>query len=228
MPLKDKSNIIYTTYNTLLKKYGPQGWWPVNGKYFPESEYPFEIIIGAILTQNTAWKNADTAISNLRENGYLNPENILHADIKTLGNLIRPSGYYNQKTLRLKDISRFFLNYLKNKKIPSRDELLKVNGVGYETADSILLYAYHIPIFVIDAYTKRIFKRIGIVKDGDSYKYIQNIFMNSLPNDVKLFNEYHALIVEHGKSVCKRDPLCKICILNKEGLCSYSNPAKDI
>ncbi len=213
--------LINQIYTILFNEYGPQGWWPVHGKYFPDCEDTFEIVVGAVLTQNTLWKNAERAIDNLRSNGLLDPEKIIQIEPETLSRFIKPSGYYNQKAARLKNISSFFLHFLKKKKVPGRDDLLKINGIGPETADSILLYAYNIPIFVVDSYTKRIFMRIGIIKKGDSYSDIQKLFMKTLPLDESLYNEYHALIVKHGKDICKRRPLCNVCILKKGSVCLY-------
>ena len=220
----EDKNIILKIYNLLLEQYGPQGWWPVKGKYFPDEknrdeENRYEIIVGAILTQNTAWKNVEKALSNLREKGLIDPDRIMKIDTNKLAELIRPSGYYNQKALRLKEVTENLLFYIKTGKIPKREELLIIRGIGPETADSILLYAFHYPIFVVDAYTRRLLIRIGLCKFSCSYDDAQNLFMSNLPRDEKLFNEYHALIVKHGKDLCKKNPLCRKCILKEKSIC---------
>jgi len=217
----NQKNIIYKIYKILLDEYGKQGWWPVGGRYFPEKENKYEIILGAILTQNTAWKNVEKALWNLRKEGLIDPENIMKIDTNQLATLIKPSGYYNQKAKRLKEVTRSIIIYLKENTLPSREELLNIKGIGPETADSILLYAFHIPIFVVDAYTRRLLYRIGLCKTPCAYNKAQDIFMSNLPPDEKLFNEYHALIVKHGKDICKTKPLCNMCILKQKGICSF-------
>jgi endonuclease-3 related protein len=192
-------------YNILLKTYSHQKWWPVTSK-----NKQFEIILGAILTQNTSWKNVEKAIANLKKENTINPDKILKLNKSKLAKLIKSSGYYNQKAGRLKLISKF---YLENKN-PTREQLLEVKGIGNETADSILLYAYNKPFFVVDLYTKRIFSRLGLIKT-DNYKEIQELFMKSLPKNPKLFNEYHALIVKLAKEHCRKKPVCKSCPLVK-------------
>ena len=222
---KDKlSTILMNIYDTLLREYGPQGWWPVGGKYFPEIKDVYEIIIGAILTQNTAWKNVERALKNLRERGLIDPKKILDIPIEELSSLIKPSGYYNQKARRLKEVTRFIFPFLKKETVPSREELLEIKGIGPETADSILLYAFQVPIFVIDAYTRRLLERLGLCDAPCSYQKAQALFMSSLPEDEKLYNEYHALIVKHCKDICKKRPECSICCLKNKGICRY--PAK--
>lgn len=183
-------------YKKLLDKFGYQGWWPINNKYHPKDyDYPktqkqvFEICIGALLTQNTSWLNASKALNNLIINDLLNPDKLLRNDFK---HLIRPAGYYNQKFEYIKNFSKFFKNL--NGRTPKRKELLSVKGVGFETADSILLYAYKIPTFVVDAYTRRVFNL-----KNESYNEIKEIFESELPKDYELFQEYHALIVEYAK-----------------------------
>lgn len=180
----------------------------------------FEIIIGAILTQNTNWKNVEKAIFNLNKENLISIEKIKKINIKKLAELIRPSGYYNQKAERLKIIADF-LSRNPIKKLKEEDteklrkKLLKIKGIGPETGDSILLYAFDKPIFVVDAYTKRIFNRLGYKEK--TYEEFQKLFMDNLEKDQKLFNEYHALLVELGKSYCRKKPLCKECPIN--GLC---------
>lgn len=207
---KKLNNIFEILYNT----FGPQHWWP--------GDSPFEVAVGAILTQNTNWSNVKKAIENLKKYKLLEPYKIYRIDHKKLSELIKSSGYYTIKAKRLKSFIDFLIKEY-NGKIESmnnedtlllRKKLLSINGIGKETADSILLYAINKPIFVIDTYTKRILSRHGISKDKDSYDYYQNLFHKSLKKDVKLFNEYHALIVKVGKTFCKsKRPLCDQCPL---------------
>ena len=214
--LLTEGKIIPLIYKKLHKAYGKQKWWPTtlegelhpsyHGRKVGERER-FEIVVGAILTQNTSWKNVEKAIANLNKKGILSISKIKKTNKKILANLIKPSGYFNQKAERLKIAAEFFS---KNKK-PTRDELLAVNGIGPETADSILLYAFDVPVFVVDAYTKRIFSRIGVCDGKCSYDELQAIFHKSLPKNAKLFNEYHALLVELAKQHCKKAPACKEC-----------------
>jgi endonuclease-3 related protein len=213
------SNTLYPRiYNLLLGVYGPQGWWPVDGTYFPDHENPFEVVVGAILTQNTAWHNAAMAIERLRSRGLLSVQGILGASRAQLTRAIRCSGYYNQKSERLKHVARFL--HKASGATPSREELLAIKGIGPETADSILLYAYHVPVFIIDAYTRRIYNRIGLTHGKMTYEEMQDYFMKRLPVDEKLFNEYHALIVRHAKHTCGKIPGCSDCVVAREGLCS--------
>ena len=210
-----KKRTLLNIYDKTHRHFGPRHWWP--------AETQFEVIIGAILTQNTAWKNVEKAISNLKDKGLLRPEPLHKVKPAILGALIRPAGYYNIKTKRLKNFVNFlFLRYTYNLKamfsrpLPElRRELLEVNGIGPETADSILLYAGGKPTFVVDAYTKRIFSRHGLVREDIDYHRLQGLFMDNLPRKASLFNEYHALIVEAGKTFCKRKPLCGQCPLKE-------------
>jgi endonuclease III related protein len=210
--------VLQSIYVRMLEEYGCQGWWPLSGKYHPgRFEYPrtenqlFEICIGAILTQNTAWKNVELALKNLREADLLTPQKIIAANTITLAQLIRPAGYFNQKAKKLKMFAPHFVKW--QKKAPTRDELLEIWGIGKETADSILLYAFHEPIFVIDAYTKRLFARLGITRHDATYDQLQALFMDRLDRRHELFNEYHALIVEHAKQHCSAKPRCPGCPL---------------
>jgi len=201
-------------YGTLSKKFGPRHWWPADTK--------FEVIIGAILTQNTAWINVERAIKNLKKAHLLTPGKMYALDIKKLAGLIRPSGYYNIKSKRIKSFLNFlFKNYngslkklFANNPAVLRNQLLSINGIGPETADSIILYAAGKPAFVVDAYTKRIFSRQGKISAAAGYEEIQKFFTDNLPRSAKLFNEYHALIVELGKNICKTKPMCDICPIN--------------
>ena len=212
-------------YDLLFQRFGPQCWWP--------GETPFEVVIGAILTQNTAWTNVARAIHNLKNAGCLHPEDFYRLDITELAELIRPSGYYQIKAQRLKEFMKhLFLNH--NGKLermfeqeirPLRQELLDIKGIGPETADSILLYAASKPIFVVDAYTRRIFSRHGFFPEDWSYSDIQSLFMKSLPQDLQLYNEYHALIVRLAKTHCKKNPVCIGCPLENEKInLSGGNP----
>ncbi len=209
-------------YGLLLEKHGRQNWWPVTaGKGSNE----FEVMVGAILTQNTAWRNVEKAIAGLAKKQLLSPGKMAAADEKELASAIRPVGYYNQKAERLKILSRHIVgNYndkggisaMKKKSAAElRAELLELKGIGPETADSMLLYALNKPVFVVDAYTRRTFSRIGLCKSDSSYEELQKLFMESLPQKKEMFNEYHALIVEHGKNICRKEPLCSICPLLK-------------
>ena len=189
-------------YEILYKKYGSQNWWPVSG-----SNSEFEIIVGAILAQNTNWKNVEKSIKNLKDNNLLDKDAIKNIELEKLTGLIKSSGYYKQKARKLKE----FVNF---EGAINRDNLLGIWGIGPETADSILLYAYNQPVFVIDAYTKRIFTRLGFKLDN--YDEYQEYFHKNLLKDCKLFNEYHALLVELAKKHCKSEPLCDDCPLLKE------------
>ncbi|MBS3145355.1 endonuclease III domain-containing protein [Candidatus Woesearchaeota archaeon] len=195
-------------YNKLLNEYGKQNWWPTQ-----TSERQFEIILGTILTQNTSWNNVEKAITNLKNNNLISKEKIKKVPLKRLASLIKPSGYFNQKTKRLKVIAKF----LEENPNPCREELLKVNGIGPETADSILLYSFNKPYFVIDAYTKRIMQRIGYKEDD--YGELQKLFQKNLPKNYKIYNEFHALLVEHAKKYCRKKPLCEKCPLKSQ--CHY-------
>jgi endonuclease-3 related protein len=207
--------ILNAFYKTLYAYFGPQHWWPAESR--------FEVIIGAILTQNTSWSNVEKAIDNLKKNKLLKLPRLYKLPHKKLASLIRPAGYYNIKAKRLKEFLKFaYDSYRGNlKKMSSqgmyklRKQLLSVNGIGPETADSILLYALDKPVFVVDAYTKRILSRHHIIKDDSSYEKVQNLFMQNLKNKVILFNEYHALLVRLGKDFCRKNkPRCQDCPLN--------------
>jgi endonuclease-3 related protein len=205
--------LLMKIYNTLYRAYGPMHWWP--------GETPFEVMVGAILTQNTSWKNVEKAIKRLKEKKLLNPKGIRQLRKSTLASLIRSSGYFRIKAERLKAFVDFLfdeyggnIRKMKKERIGVlRQKLLEVKGIGPETADSILLYGLKKPIFVVDAYTKRILSRHGIVSEKASYEEIQNLFVDYLPRDERLFNEYHALLVHLGKTVCKKVPRCDICPL---------------
>ena len=216
---KDTAAALIDIYNRLFDRYGPQRWWPADGS--------FEVVVGAILTQSAAWTNVERAISNLKGGNALTPEALHDLPLDRLAQLIRPSGYFNAKALKLKsfverldrkyggDLNRLFA--LDTASL--RQELLSIHGVGEETADSILLYAARRPSFVIDAYTRRIVSRLGLAPSKDSYGDFQALFAQNLPRDERLFNEYHALLVRHGKEVCRKTPDCPRCCLRT--LCPY-------
>ncbi len=197
-------------YETLLKEYGPQGWWPVDREYHRThgTDEREEIVIGAVLTQNTAWKNVERALSNLKRVSALSFDAILGMPLSELERLIKPSGYYRQKAVRLKEVCGS-LNPVEKVGSISREELLSIKGVGRETADAILLYAGERPYFVIDAYTRRLLGRLFGVDGG--YEEIREFFEENLPQDVSLFKEFHALIDEHAKRFCRKRPICDRC-----------------
>jgi endonuclease-3 related protein len=210
---KKISGILQDIYRRLLERYGPQHWWP--------AREPFEVIIGAILTQSTAWVNVEKAIANLKAAAKLSPQELRRLSETKLAGLIRPCGYYNVKARRLKAFANFLgenfndnLNaFFKGDNNTLRGQLLGIYGIGEETADSIMLYAGNKPVFVIDAYTRRIIDRMGLTPSSQSYAGYQILFMANLPEDVQLFNEYHALLVRHAKEVCRKRPLCQHCCL---------------
>lgn len=206
--------ILLDIHHRLLARYRPQHWWPADS--------PFEVIIGAILTQSTAWSNVEKAIANLKERKALSPDALRRLPTEELSQLVHPSGYYNAKALKIKafvqwlgehwddDLDRMFA--LDTPLL--RQDLLRVHGIGEETADSIILYAAKKAIFVIDAYTRHIISRLGLESSTNSYAAFQDLFMQHLPPDEKLFNEYHALLVRHGKDTCKKRPICHGCCLS--------------
>lgn len=197
----------------MVAAYGPQHWWP--------ADTPFEVMVGAILTQNTAWSNVEKAIVNLQQNQLLSPEAVANAELSALSELIRPSGYFNQKALRLQGFCQWYLAqgcHDRLARLPLallRKRLLEVKGIGPETADDMLLYAFDHPVFVVDAYTRRIFTRLGLLEGGESYETVRALFESSLPHDAAIMNEYHALIVRHAKQHCKKKPLCEACCLRQ-------------
>ncbi len=195
---------IKEIYDKLESEFGKQNWWPTQTK-----NCRFEISIGAILTQNTSWRNVEKAIINLDKFNFLNKEAIKQINEEDLGELIKSSGYYKQKAKKLKK----FVEFLDSNKEITRENLLEIWGIGKETADSILLYAYNREIFVVDAYTKRIMERLGFsFKDYDE---LQRIFIENLPKDYRLYNEFHALLVKLGKEYCKKKPKCNKCCLRE-------------
>ena len=207
-------------YHSLYKYYGPQHWWPAGSR--------FEMMVGAVLTQNTAWANVEKAIANLRSARLLSPEAMAELGKKRLAGFIRPAGYYNIKAGRLKNFiaflsSEYDLDVNRMSRLPTpglRSALLAVNGIGPETCDSILLYAFDRPVFVIDSYTKRVLSRHGVLRGDSGYEDFQKVFMDNLPHDSAMFNEYHALIVRLAKDFCKTRPRCRGCpLFNKELPC---------
>ncbi len=211
------SQVLLNTYQKLSAYYGPQHWWP--------AEEPFEVIVGAILTQSAAWTNVEKAIANLKKAGALTPKTLRKLPSEQIASLIYPSGYYNVKARKLKTFVNWLgrrygdnLSNLFNNNIDDlREQLLTVYGIGEETADSIILYAADKPVFVIDAYTRRVLNRLGLKPPTETYDAYQTFFMEHLPADSKLFNEYHALLVCLGKDVCRKNPVCERCCLNATG-----------
>jgi len=211
---KKERSTLTEIYTRLYKAFGPQQWWP--------AQTQFEVIVGAILTQNTNWGNVEKALANLKRKKCLSPQAFRNISQRKLAALIKPAGYFNVKAKRLKNFITFLFEeydgYLR--KMGKEDceilrrKLLTVNGIGFETADSILLYAFDKPIFVVDAYTKRILYRHNLIDRDEDYHTIQDMFMRSLNCDTQMFNEYHALIVRLGKDFCKPKPLCEQCLLN--------------
>jgi len=207
----DYREILTRLYQSLYAHYGPQGWWP--------GETPFEIMVGAILTQNTNWQNVERAIANLKTARMLDPHRLFRISDARLAQLIRPAGYFNVKAKRLKALIRWLVRLHEGKVEKAlagdlnqvRAELLAIPGVGPETADSILLYAGNRPTFVVDAYTRRILARHGLIQQEAAYEAIKALFERSLPAEASLFNEYHALLVRLGKEHCRPQPRCTDC-----------------
>nr|VFK55417.1 MAG: DNA-3-methyladenine glycosylase III [Candidatus Kentron sp. TUN]VFK55529.1 MAG: DNA-3-methyladenine glycosylase III [Candidatus Kentron sp. TUN]VFK61664.1 MAG: DNA-3-methyladenine glycosylase III [Candidatus Kentron sp. TUN] len=205
---------LLSVYQTLDEYYGPQDWWP--------GDSSFEIMVGAVLTQNTAWSNVEKAIGNLKAADCLDADAIVALPAADLAELIRPSGYFNLKAKRLQYFCRWYTKQgqydelARLNTLALRDALLSTYGIGPETADDILLYAFDRPVFVIDAYTRRIFSRLEIL-DGDlPYEVLRSEIEGALPADSKLFNQYHALIVQHGKDICRKRPRCAQCCLRRD------------
>lgn len=207
-------------HDGLFSAYGPQRWWP--------ARTAFEVMVGAVLTQNTAWSNVEKAIANLHAAGALKAERILQAPARGVAAWIRPAGYFNVKAQRLRNFCAWYLAQGGERRLRRLDTgvlrhgLLSVNGIGPETADDILLYAFHRPVFVIDAYTRRIFSRLQMLEGDEPYEEMRAHIETRLRREsrgrrelVPLFNEYHALIVRHGKDVCKPRPRCETCCLKR-------------
>lgn len=209
------NELLKTMYGKLYANFGPQHWWP--------GDTPFEVAVGAILTQNTNWENVERAIGNLKQHKLLGATKMHALSLNKLAALIRSAGYYNVKARRLKAFLDFLIeNYAGSFKRMGRVEtpdlrrkLLGVNGIGPETADSILLYALRRPVFVIDAYTRRVFSRHGIIGHDEPYEVYQGLFHSALEQETQLYNEYHALLVRVGKINCRpRKPICATCPLD--------------
>ncbi len=206
-------------YQSLFDRYGPRNWWP--------AKTPFEMAVGAMLTQNTNWGNVEKALDNLRAVAALTSAALCDLDRSELERLIKPSGFFRQKAERLQLFSRYLRDkyqgslevMLQQPLEPLRKELLALKGVGPETADSILLYAGGHPTFVVDAYTGRLFSRLGLLRGTEKYQQIRSFFMEELPSDVPLYNEYHALIVVQCKEHCRQRPICVACPM--ENICCY-------
>lgn len=200
-------------YDALLAHFGPQRWWP--------GETPFEVMVGAILTQNTAWTNVEKAVATLKANGLLDPRAIDRLDAETLALAIRPAGYFRVKAKRLKAFVRWFVERFdgdaermgRRPLARLREELLAVHGIGPETADSILLYALGAPTFVVDAYTHRVAARHELAPEETTYDELKELFESQLPRDATLYNEFHAQIVAVGKAFCRPKPRCESCPL---------------
>ena len=204
---------LLAVYERMLSRYGPQGWWPGGPG--------FEMMVGAVLTQAASWANVESAIANLRSAGALTPRAIRAIPQDELARLVHPSGYYNAKARKLKALAEYIgerfdddLDAMAHEDVDTlRNDLLGVYGIGEETADDILLYAMGKPSFVVDAYTRRLFWRLGLAPAKGSYAGYRAPFMQHLPKDQRLFGEYHALVVRHGKEVCKKEPVCEGCCL---------------
>jgi endonuclease-3 related protein len=207
-------NILMEMYNLMLERLGPQHWWPGDG--------PFEMMVGALLTQNTSWTNVEKAINNLKRMDLLTVKAMHEVSKEKLAEVIRPAGYFNIKATRLKNLVSMLMERYEGDIVRLFDEdtdlqrewLLSVKGIGPETADSIILYAAKRPLFVIDAYTYRILNRHNMADDQASYDEIQELFMSNLEPDHELFNEFHALIVRTAKLYCRKTPQCDECPLN--------------
>lgn len=211
MTHKKTATALLKIYSTLLDRYGNRRWWP--------AETPFETIIGAILAQNVSWKNAKKAIDNLNGAGLLDPQKLRDSDPDLISQHIISSRYYNQKARKISVFIQFFyseydgdLSRMSREELPLlRKKLLSLKGFGEETVDSILLYACNLPVFVVDAYTKRIFYRYGFLIENARYHEVQRFFTVHLPGDVPLYNDFHAQVVNLGNSICRTHPDCHLC-----------------
>lgn len=217
--MDEENNALTDIYYALLHYYGKQAWWP--------AEDAFEVMIGAILTQNTSWSNVEKAINGMKHHAICDSASLADIEHARLAEIIRSSGYYNQKALRLIDFTHWYHRQggyeklLKLDKDELRSLLLSVKGIGDETADDIVLYAFEKTSFVIDSYTRRIFSRLGLMQEKQTYQHLQAQFHQSLPSDVGLFKQYHGLIVAHAKRHCMKKPLCESCPLQQQ--CHYQN-----
>lgn len=225
LPIKNPKKKLLFLYERLFTHFGSQHWWPGNT--------PFEVAIGAILTQNTNWQNVERAINNLKRARALSAAAIRRISEEELAGLVRPSGYFRQKAVRLKIFVDFLYNHYrggiaamkKDETALLREKLLSVKGIGPETADSIILYAVEKPVFVVDAYTKRVLLRHGLIEQKTGYHEIQDLFHENLQADKRMYNEYHALFVRVCKEFCKKKAFCKGCPLEDESWNSVGQPA---
>lgn len=210
-PLRFPASRVRAVFDRLYACFGPQSWWP--------GETPFEVMVGAVLTQNTAWINVERAIVRLKEAGLLDASTLAALPLDELGSLIQSAGYFNVKARRLQALCQALVAGGGEPALGRRTTgelrawLLGIHGIGPETADDILLYAFARPVFVVDAYTRRIFERLGLLAGGEGYEAIRVAFEGALPAEVGLFNEYHALLVRQGKEVCRTRPRCRDCAL---------------
>jgi len=217
--LKPTRKALEGLFQRLYDHYGPQHWWPADS--------PFEVMVGAVLTQNTAWINVERAIDNLRQADLLDPAAMAGLAPEQLALHLRPSGYFNIKAKRLQSLCRWLLSRDDPEQLATdslREQLLSVHGIGPETADDILLYVYERPVFVIDAYTRRLFSRLGLLDGELAYEKLRAAFEQTLPPDVEMFNEYHALIDHHAKQVCRPKPLCGACFLQR--MCQWKGQSQ--
>jgi endonuclease-3 related protein len=205
--------LLMEMYGKLFGAFGPQGWWP--------GETPFEVALGAILTQNTNWHNVARVLGELKAEGYLNAQILGEMPEAELARRLRPAGYYNLKARRIKNFIAFLARFHNSMEVLARENfdalrgaLLAVKGIGPETADSILLYALDKPTFVVDAYTFRILRRHDLIGEVCSYEELRQTFMESLPPELRLYQEFHALLVRLGKEFCRPEPRCPVCPLN--------------
>ena len=206
-------NVLLEIYDRLLRRYGPQHWWP--------AETRLEVMVGAVLTQAAAWTNVERAIASLKAVDALSPRAIREMELEQLARLIYSSGYYNAKARKLKALMEYLgrrfdddVQAMAGVDLETlRAELLAVHGIGEETADDILLYALGHPVFVVDAFTRRLFFRLGLAPERGDYALYGRLFTGGLPPDPELFGEYHALIVAHAKGACRKTPLCRACCL---------------
>jgi endonuclease-3 related protein len=237
----ERAKEMRALYDRLYREYGPRGWWPIVGKagkpgfdaggYHPgDFESPrtandkLSVCLGAILTQNTAWRNAESALQELEKSGLLDTVLLAETDLDTLSVVIRASGYYKQKARKIREFARASIHgdWFARKNPPERLELLSVWGIGNETADSMLLYAFRRPVFVMDAYAFRVLGRRGLIGEGTGFEEAREFASSSLPQDVETYNECHALLVELAKGPCRKIPLCRTCPVADD--CRYSGP----
>ena len=229
-----KKSIVKVIYSDLLKSYGSQGWWPLiefignnptktgsiqgyhpNNYQLPSTrDQVYQICIGAILTQGVGWTSVEKVLLNLKKLNAINPERLMKLSDDKLKEAIKPVGYFNQKARKIHEFTRFFLTL--NNRVPSREALLNIWGIGNETADSMLLYAFKVPTFVIDAYTRRIFTNLGYIKENDDYDKVKELFEKNLEKDLIVYQEYHALIIEHAKRFHSKKADNKLCSLCKK------------